>query len=981
MQQHSLRYALTPLFLAFGLILAMPAIAQAQSYDTKGKSFWVSFIENFTSTESRAQLALYLSCDRPASVTISYLDNGHSITVPLNVPNTVVEVDIDDVFGEDTELNGADAIGTEITRRSYHITASEDITVYGLSLETYSCDAFLVYPEDVLSEQHVVLAYQNMPEDTANGMARMPSEFAILATTNNTNVEIRPQARINGRADMAPIVITLNRGEVFFGQAWEPFTDVSGTLIDADRPVAVFSGIARTGVPTQANHGRDVLIEQMLPTANWGREVILTPFYPVTPSSPFNSYARITPLYPGTTWTLDGVAQGTLSQGRPIEIEVSRPMVVAASGPILVAQYEHSISLRDTATSGSYTDGDPFMMLAVPSEQFDTAYTFQSVTHRDLRSHFINVVIPTDAVGTLRLDDKPPLAVFRPVPGTSYSYAQIELQRGSHHIGASAPFGLYAYGYGGAISYGYVGGMLFRPLVRKGEVNVLCNELTGYIYDNQREFVGIDSIYFNDRTSNVNTRLIAGDRTDTVYYGATLLDPYNDGIVGMNILYSNGRLNTYLDTIPGFTVRAAGMQAAGRPIALDTVAVFDEVSFCRKVTLQNYGAFPRTVEQLTFSPHPGDAMTVNAPLPLTLAPGDVYTIELCFQGQLEHDMDIRLTIADSCLNREIVVIPLIIGVDTTAPGVDISYERCDSTISIAFDEGAGFYSGIAELKLELLVNCDVEFVPFTSAEPARVAQVRVIPGDPREDAIYRISARDALGNVQVISDTIGGFTLSIYDRAGDVMAVRLNRDWDAGRLVRTYDRCDSVELHNYGLLPLQLDRAYLVHNMRFSIPPSQFPMVIPPKSSIQLQVCMDGFADGTQLDTLALDWGCNMRELLALKMNVQTPQGRGEDNCGIGIEIVPFAPTKRTFLMVPVPNPTPGGQVHIDMGLAQDEVVRLEVFDAQGVPVESVLRDAALTAGIHRFSFDALHLPSGEYFFRMTTASGEVLVEKLQVRR
>lgn len=46
-----------------------------------------------------------------------------------------------------------------------------------------------------------------------------------------------------------------------------------------------------------------------------------------------------------------------------------------------------------------------------------------------------------------------------PVPNTIFSYAQIKVSPGSHYITADEPLGLMVYGYGQAISYGYLGGL------------------------------------------------------------------------------------------------------------------------------------------------------------------------------------------------------------------------------------------------------------------------------------------------------------------------------------------------------------------------------------------------------------------------------------------------------------------------------------------------------------------------------------------
>lgn len=964
------------LLLASGLLLAVRGTMWSQVEDTKGRSFWLTFIENYTERLNTALLRLYLSCDREANVTITYGENGRTLALPLPYPNTITEVNLNNFFGNETELEGSDAIGTEITRRSYHIVADQDITVYALSMEPFSSDAFLVYPEDVLADQYVTLGWPNMPSDSGL-RALMPSEFAVVATTDGTELQMRPSAPINGRPDLAPIHVRLDRGEVFFGQAWDRLQDVSGTEIIADRPVAVFSGIARTGIPSEETRGRDVLIEQMLPVVNWGEEVILVPFHTVTSRSPYNSYARIVALEPGTRWAMNGVERGALNPGEVADFMISAPARITASGPILVAQYEHSVGTGGP-TANISDNGDPFMMLAVPTEQFDTAYTFQSVSHRDFRAHFINIVVPSAAAGTVRLDFTPVVADFVPVPGTAYSYAQIAVLPGSHHITADEPFGLYAYGYGAAISYGYVGGMLFWKLLSRQEGTILCDRFTGYIHEQRISRDGLDSVYFDGASTNIDG-VIAQVPGDSIRYSARLIDPYNDGVVNLKLALASRRVQTYRDSIPGFTIREAGMQSGGQPVPLDTVALFGEASFCRTIRLENYGGFFHTIDRLELDPYPGPVASIDPAFPLVLAPGEIRDISICFQGEIARDIDVGLRIADSCAERVIAVVPLVHRPDTLAPEIVLHRGPCDPDMEMEFSEGDRFFSGITEVRVDRAENCTMEFEPLGDSVPVWSTRMRLLRIDPRKDLIYQISVRDAVGNTRTFSDTIGGFTLAVLDRGGEEMAVRLDRDWNAGELPRLLIRCDSVELYNYGLRPLTVERGYLAANLRFSIPPAQFPLVIPPKSSVRLQVCLDGAVAGEQADTLALDWICGITELLAMKMMVQVPEGMGRDICDTRLGFVLSGPAKRTFLTTPVPNPISGDEAYVDLGLARDEVLRLELFDSRGNHAGTLLRDVQLPAGLHRISFGVADFAAGEYFCRLTTRTGESLVEKLVI--
>ena len=123
-----------------------------------------------------------------------------------------------------------------------------------------------------------------------------------------------------------------------------------------------------------------------------------------------------------------------------------------------------------------------------------------------------------------------------PKPG--YSYAQLNVAPGAHRIVADSAFGIYAYGFGAAISYGYPGGMLFRTLVHDFEPpdlfpSTLCNAIEGFAADSRISDSGIDSLYALPTSRNVTVTVepfVPG--ADTAYYRAELVDPYSDVLAG-----------------------------------------------------------------------------------------------------------------------------------------------------------------------------------------------------------------------------------------------------------------------------------------------------------------------------------------------------------------------------------------------------------------------------------------------------------------
>jgi hypothetical protein len=100
------------------------------------------------------------------------------------------------------------------------------------------------------------------------------------------------------------------------------------------------------------------------------------------------------------------------------------------------------------------------MMLIPSAARFIKSYTFATPS-TGFPTNFANVVALTSdvAAGNVRLDGSPLSASdFTPLPGASYSAAQVPISVGTHTLSAPNPVGLYVYGYESFDSYGYPGG-------------------------------------------------------------------------------------------------------------------------------------------------------------------------------------------------------------------------------------------------------------------------------------------------------------------------------------------------------------------------------------------------------------------------------------------------------------------------------------------------------------------------------------------
>lgn len=981
--------ALMLLLLASG---RQTAFAQG-GMDSKGKEFWVAFMANLGSRGPGTEISdmrLYLSADRPTSVALTYTLTGDRRVINLTQANVPIEVNVNQVFGDFVELDDVTG-GNEVQAKSIHVLADNDITLYGANIRSKSADAFLGLPLDVLTGRYIVLAYPNGYSGNffGNGNYDTPSEFAVIATEDGTTVNIAPSGSLtlNTRTS-ASFAVTLNRGEVFFGQADvypDQEQDVSGTQVNANKPVAVFAGNKRTSIPTRVGNFRDHLVEQLPPLDAWGRDAILTPHFKVTPSSTDTAVARIIAAFQGTdvTVTRAGSTQNfTLSPGVSVEVDLTEAMSVSATQPIMVAQYEHSVNVG--GGPGDYDLGDPFMMLIPPTEQFDTAYAFQSIIHPEFANqHYVNVVIPQQGVASLRLDGAPISATFQPVPGSRFSYAQVKVSGGSHYIRSDSAFGLYVYGFGSANSYGYPGGMLFRRLVRDFEApemstQSLCGDLQGYSFDSRITDTGIDSCYATSDTQNV---VVDFDQfkpgADTVRFRARLIDPYRDGVVGVRSVDREGRSRTQVVSIPGFTLRFSGSNTA--PAVADTFVAINAKGFCRNIEIKNYGRFPQTISGVQLSDTFRRAVD-PAQFPLVIQPNGTATIEICFGEFADTVFTTMLTLTGPCGSRDVAIVPIDNRIDTTAPSVGIEGSPCSDEFIITYYERSRS-SGIAAVAVDTTVNCTAESLVDPTKLPAQQVQIRLRRIDPRKDLVYKVTLFDAVGNKLIDSDTIGGFTVDLLGRDGNQIGARYDRMWEAAdSLDLAAKTCDTVTITNFGSRPVYIERAVMRGNVLYSIPPSQLPFIVPPGGSKALTVCIEGRYDRDLLDTLLLYDACGHAEEVALMTPLRILAGGTTNGCGAVINVATFAPTKRNFLATPLPNPV-AGAAHVDVGLTQAGSVTLRVFSAAGEPVLLVARDAQLAAGISRIAFSVADLEPGAYFCRMTTSDGSVHVAKMIVRR
>jgi hypothetical protein len=250
---------------------------------------------------------------------------------------------------------------------------------------------------------------------------------------------------------------TLNQFEVLNLEAnaatmFGPSTDLTGTTISADKPIAVFGGHeeAVVGDGCCAEH----LEQQLFPVSTWGDHYFAVP---VESRGGSEDLWRVLAAQNNTLVTTmppqPGAQSLTLNRGEYLDISTSAAFEIVANAPISVGQY--------LASAGATGDGigDPAFILGVPITQLRNNYTV--LTPESYSENWLTIIrVAGDSV---TLDDQVLSdTIFHSFGIGGYEWAWVSVQAGAHTATAANPFALVAYGYSTAVSYGYPGGMDLR---------------------------------------------------------------------------------------------------------------------------------------------------------------------------------------------------------------------------------------------------------------------------------------------------------------------------------------------------------------------------------------------------------------------------------------------------------------------------------------------------------------------------------------
>ncbi|PKL86372.1 MAG: hypothetical protein CVV22_02580 [Ignavibacteriae bacterium HGW-Ignavibacteriae-1] len=458
-----------------------------------GTEFLMTFHPGWGGNEPPNPIRIYVASLFKTKVTLRIPALDITI-VKETIPNDVIEFSFTQ---EEAQVYHNGAAGTikpppsqVWENRAIIVTADDPIICYGVSRTKHTSDGYMALPRNVLGRDYQIASFA----DPANNLGQFfPSYTSIVGAYDNTSVKFK----LGGFESMLVIMEngdtlragesmtrTLNIGDVWLIAGVGKLGDLTGSNINADKPVAVISGNYCSMIPTKAA-ACDYIIEQELPIYNWGKDYLVASVIERRKAS----IVKIFAAEDNTKFSFDDIPAGTIQNAggflhsgyiemRATLDSIPKPVRISSDKTI-------NVVLFNPGQADDGVESDPFQMQILPIGQYQTDAIFNTPGIRGglaFRENYINIVFMANADGSIPDDlkftkvidgglDWTPLKNLitdaqpfygEEKDGRQYYAATLKLDfDGVYRMTAYEPFAVYSYGYDSYDSYGFpASGML-----------------------------------------------------------------------------------------------------------------------------------------------------------------------------------------------------------------------------------------------------------------------------------------------------------------------------------------------------------------------------------------------------------------------------------------------------------------------------------------------------------------------------------------
>lgn len=257
--------------------------------------------------------------DFPATVRVSQPANPGFPMQTLSLQSqSTASLDLSPFFGavENFPAN-------TVLNKGFRIESTAPVSAYYEVIGGCKCnpDIFSLKGQNALGTEFYVPFQTSLP-NTNNIFNPLPSaSFDIVASENNTSVQITPTRALVGRPANVPFVITLQKGETYSGQALfqEAAQHPSGTHILSDKPVAVtMKDDLLEGFTIWGSTCKDLIGDQLVPVSRVGNQYVIT-----KGKLNGNEFAYVVATEDNTSLFMDGLPVTVFNRGASFTLVLS----------------------------------------------------------------------------------------------------------------------------------------------------------------------------------------------------------------------------------------------------------------------------------------------------------------------------------------------------------------------------------------------------------------------------------------------------------------------------------------------------------------------------------------------------------------------------------------------------------------------------------------------------------------------------------
>ena len=368
-------------------------IADEEDFVSEGSEFYLAFFNNLQIQRflSRAQVMVRISNvdEMSDTVEISYDSESRmekidpNNTIDINLPTSLRLKDIGK-SGKGVSIRSVNGARLSVTAFGDELTSSD---TYQLLPCVYLPSLYEYYAMSVPKVN--ITVFDDDEELISEPLGN--SVLVVIASEDNTQVTLTPTQDVSVASDVEveagqSVDITLSRGETLFISSEE---DLTGSHVVSDKPVAVFSGHECGNIPANVSYC-DQMVEQIPPTATWGREFYATSFL----TRKMDTFKAISSKESNTIrWTCSGEvgSSGSLEfsgVGVPVEFDIDSDQSCRFTSdyPILLVQFSIGSRVDDNP------DADPSMTIIPPAKQYRNSYMLNFFAGLRL-NNYLNIIL------------------------------------------------------------------------------------------------------------------------------------------------------------------------------------------------------------------------------------------------------------------------------------------------------------------------------------------------------------------------------------------------------------------------------------------------------------------------------------------------------------------------------------------------------------------------------------------------------------